>query len=176
MALRRQSIPAPSERGFTLFELVVVVILVGTLVAVASSRLIPYVAQAERVAVARIEGQLRGVLGLEAATLIARGESARLMDLDGVNPMSLVLEAPSTYLGELNAPTRQLLPPRSWHFDTQRRRLVYRAGRGFEGSRSQPVFHEYVVRVVYRDADRDGHFSAAADEFRGVRLTRVNGR
>ena len=53
---------------------------------------------------------------------------------------------------------------------------MYRAGRGFEGSRSQPVFYEYVVRVVYRDADRDGHFSAASDEFRGVRLTRVNGR
>ncbi len=162
------------QRGFSLLELVVVVALVGILIAVAAGRFLPYVAKAERVAVQRIEGQLRNALMMEAALRIARGEAARLAELNHANPMTLVLEPPRTYLGALRSPTLDLLPPRSWHFDSANRRLVYRAGRGFEGSRGAPVLREYVVRVEYRDRDGNGRFSPGVDDFHGVRLIHVS--
>lgn len=168
---------APPDRcaGFSFLELVVVVALIGTLIAVAASKLVPYAAQAERVALARLEGQLRNVLVNEAALRIARGEAAQLAALDGANPMALVLEPPGTYLGEINAPTPAYLPVRSWHFDTASRRLVYRAGRGFEASAGGPAILEYVTRLVYEDRDGDGRYTHGADAFHGVRLLRVDG-
>ncbi|MEM9058757.1 MAG: prepilin-type cleavage/methylation domain-containing protein, partial [Pseudomonadota bacterium] len=112
--------------GLTYLEVVLVVALVGLLIAVAASRLLPYVAEAERIAVLRMEGQLKSALLLEAAQTIARGDGARLSELDGANPMALLLEPPPNYLGELHAPAADELPARSWHFDTARDRLVYR--------------------------------------------------
>lgn len=164
----------PCEDGFSMLELVVVVAVVGILLAVGASRILPYIAQAERVAVVRMENQLRNVLVLEAALIIARGESARLAELDLANPMSLVLEPPRNYLGELNAPTLDLLPTRSWYFDSATRHLIYRAGRGYEGSKSVPVLHEYSVRIEYADTDSNAQFSPGTDAFHGVRLRRLN--
>lgn len=173
MSASRPRAPVRRQPGFSLVELVVVVALIGILIAVATSRLVPYIAQAERVAVVRIEGQLRNVLMMEAALMIARGRSAQIVDLDRTNPMALVLEPPRTYLGELNSPTLDLLPPRSWYFDKSRQRLVYRAGRGFEGSDGAPVLHEYSVTIEFGDSDGDRRFTAGTDEFFGVRLTRA---
>lgn len=163
-----------AHRGFSYLELVIVIALIATLIAVAAHRLVPYAAEAERVALQRLESQLRNVLVLEAAQLIARGQSNRLGELDFVNPLALVLEPPGTYLGELNAPTHALLPIRSWHFDTSTRRLVYRAGRGFEATDGAPVIYQYVTRVTYADRDNDERYSIGIDEFQGVRLYRLD--
>ena len=160
--------------GFSLLELVLVIALIAILIAVAASRLLPYVSKAESVAVMRLEGQLRNVLLMEAAILIARGQSASLVDLDHANPMSFLLEPPPTYLGELRDPTRALLPRRSWHFDTSRRRLVYRAGRGFENADADAVIREYAIRIRFADKDGNARFTPGADEFHGVRLEHVD--
>ena len=163
-----------AANGFSLLELVLVIALIGVLIAVAANRLLPYVSQAEKVAVMRLEGQLRNVLLMEAALLIARGQSARLAGLDQANPMSFLLEPPQTYLGELRAPTRALLPRRSWHFDTSSRLLVYRAGRGFEGADRAAVIQEYSVSLRFDDRDGNALFTPGTDEFHGVRLEKVN--
>lgn len=162
-----------TSAGFSFLELVTVIAVIATLIAVAASRLFPYVAEAERVAVMRLEGQLRNVLVMEAALYIARGDGALLGQLDFANPMALVLEPPGTYLGELNAPTHALLPVRSWHFDTSVRRLLYRAGRGFETPETGPVMYQYAVRVEYVDRNGDARYSPGIDDFQGVRLRRL---
>ncbi|MGB5624359.1 MAG: type II secretion system protein, partial [Woeseiaceae bacterium] len=59
--------------GFSLLELIVVIALISTLIAVAVTRLLPYIDEAERVAVLRVEGQLRSSLMMEAAQRIVRG-------------------------------------------------------------------------------------------------------
>ncbi|NNF16325.1 MAG: type II secretion system protein [Gammaproteobacteria bacterium] len=159
--------------GFSFLELVVVIAIIATLIAVATTKLVPYVAEAERVAVMRLEGQLRNVLVMEAALYIARGDSASLPQLDAVNPMALVLEPPATYLGELHAPTLDQLPERSWHFDTSVKRLVYHASRGFETPESGPVLYQYTVRVAYVDRNSDVRYSPGIDDFQGVRLHRL---
>lgn len=149
--------PGGSCQGFGYLEFVIVIAMIAALMAIAVNRLFPYFAAAERVAVLRIEGQLRNVLVMEAALRIVRGEAGRLIELDRANPMALVLTPPHNYLGELKSPALESLPPRSWHFDSQSRRLVYRAGRGFD-----TAVHEYAVRLVY-----------GPDNIEGVRLTHV---
>ena len=156
--------------GFSLLELVLVVALVGILGAVAATRLFPYVAQAESVAVMRLEGQLRNALMMEAATRIARGQVVRLGELAETNPMRFMLEPPGNYLGELRAPTLELLPRRSWHFDTDSRRLVYRAGRALETVTGSAAISEYRVSLRFEDRDGDDRFTPDSDEFHGVRL------
>ncbi len=158
------------QQGLSYLEVVLVVVLIGSLIAVAASRLLPYVDHAERIAVLRLEGQLRSVLLLEAAKRISNGESATLTELHSSNPMALLLEPPPNYLGELAGPVPHELPERTWHFDTERRQLVYRAGSGFPFDGDAPVIHDYTVVLAFEDVDQDAAFAAGTDDFQGLRL------
>lgn len=164
-------------RGFSLLELVVVIAIVGILVTVALDRLLPWIDEAERVAVLRIEGQLRSTLVMEAAKRIVRGESAQISELDGTNPVNFLLEPPKNYVGELDAADAGDAPFRHWYFDASSRQLVYRVGEAFglrpvDDAIENPAF---AVRVAYADANADGRFEPRDDELYGVRLERVGG-
>ncbi len=164
-------------QGFSYLELIVVVALIGVLLAVALPRLLPYVHEAERVGVATVEADLRDVLVVQAAKYIAGGEGSRVMALNRSNPMALVLEPPSNYLGELDSPLLSDMPPRSWFFDRQTQALFYRGGPGLADPdrEDMPPFQAWVVDVTWADRNGDGHYSAAVDELYGVRLVRVAG-
>ncbi|MGI9234670.1 MAG: type II secretion system protein, partial [Woeseiaceae bacterium] len=115
---RRQSISSPGSqamRGFSLLELVVVIILIGTLIAVAAARLLPYIDEAERVAVLRVEGQLRSSLMMEAAKRVVRGQSASISELEGANPVKFLLEPPKNYVGERLQREIEQSPTRRWY-------------------------------------------------------------
>ena len=62
-------------RGFSLLELVVVVVAVAILTGVALDRLLPLVGRAQRAAFLRVQGDLQSALLLEAADRITRGEA-----------------------------------------------------------------------------------------------------
>jgi prepilin-type N-terminal cleavage/methylation domain-containing protein len=166
-----------NQQGFSLLELVTVIAIISILVVVALKRMLPYIDEAERVSVIRLEGQLRSTLVMEAAKRIVRGESATITDLNGSNPVQFLLEPPKNYVGEVNAGTLQDVGPRHWYFDSGRRELVYRLGQAFvpiagDEHRENPAFS---VRVAYSDRDGDGRFEASRDELYGVRLVRVAG-
>jgi prepilin-type N-terminal cleavage/methylation domain-containing protein len=161
--------------GFALLELVVVVIIIGILLVAAITRLLPYLDEAERVAVLTVESQLKSTLVMEAAQRIVRGQSASLAELEGSNPMSLLLEMPKAYVGVRGASDE--VPDRHWYFDRDRDRLVYKTGEpwaldGREQMREDPQFE---VRVMFEDRDADGIFDATKDELYGVRLLRMAG-
>lgn len=170
------STPVP-DSGFTLFELVLVIAIISIFVAVALDRLLPYIDEAERVAVLRVEGQLRSTLVMEAAERIARGDSASISELNGTNPVKFLLEPPKNYVGELPSRLVADAPPRHWYFDRGRRHLVYQTGEPFalpvgEVPLEDPAF---VVWVEFADRDRTGRFDPSRDELHGVRLVRVAG-
>lgn len=163
------------ECGFTLLELVVVVIIIGILLVTAITRLLPYLDEAERVAVLTVESQLKNTLVMEAAQRIVRGQSWSIAELEGSNPMSLLLETPKAYVGVRRASDE--VPERRWYFDGDRERLVYKTGKpwalnGGDQMREDPQFE---VRVMFEDRDADGIFDAAKDELYGVRLLRMAG-
>jgi len=155
----------------------VVIALIGTLISVAATRLLPYMDEAERVAVLRVEGQLRSSINMEAAKRIVRGQSASLTDLNGSNPVKFLLEPPKNYVGERLQQEIEQVPARRWYFEQDRQRLVYRLGEPFglpvhDESIEDPAF---VVQIAFADNNGDGVFEAQRDELYGVRLQRVAG-
>jgi len=173
----RQFLEGSASSGFSLLELVVVIALISLLVGIALNRLLPYIDEAERVAVLTLEGQLKSTLLTAAAKRIAGGRAASISELDGSNPMHLMLEAPKNYAGELHQQDRDGVPRRSWYFDLDSRRLVYRTGRRFsQRDADQPLQDpEFGVRVAFDDRNRNGTFEPGTDELHGVRLHREAG-
>lgn len=166
-----------SNRGFSLLEMIVVIALISTLIAVAAYRLLPYIDEAERVAVLRVEGQLRSSLMMEAAQRIVRGQSATISTLDGANPVKFLLEPPKNYVGERLQREIEQSPTRRWYFEKDGRRLVYRLGQPFgltahDESVQDPAFQ---VTVAFADSNGNGVFEAQHEELFGVRLQRVAG-
>jgi len=170
--------PGPhAAAGFSLFELVVVIALIGILIAVAANRLLPYMDEAERVAVLRVEGQVRSSLVMEAAQRIVRGQAASISTLEGSNPFKFLLEPPKNYVGELARGDAGQAPLRHWYFDQDEHRLVYRLGQPFglpvrDAATEDPAF---AVHVAFADANGNGLFEAERDELYGVRLERIAG-
>ena len=170
MAVRRQA------RGFSLLELVVVVIVVAILLGVALDRLLPLVGRAQRAAFIDVRRELQSALLLEAAERITRGESATLPSLAGANPMTLLLTPPVNYVGSLAAPRPEDVPPASWYFDEASATLGYRVGRHtrFAAKDGPERLIELRVAFVFGDRDADGRFDAVRDDFGGLRLEPVH--
>lgn len=164
-----------TARGFTLLELVIVIVIIGVLAGFLLDRVLPLVGQAERVAFQQVRSQVQSALLLEAAERIARGESSSLGELAGANPMSLLLLPPGNYIGERSRPRIGDLPRRAWYFDTRDGRLVYRPGRQarvetLEGPQDRI---ELAVSFAFRDRDGDGRYQPSIDHFDGLRLAPV---
>jgi len=160
-----------------LLELLVVIALIGTLIAVAVNRLLPFIDEAERVAVLRVEGQLRSSINMEAARRLVRGQGASLSELEGSNPFKYLLEPPKNYVGEWLQEEIEEAPARHWYFAADKNWLIYRLGAPFglpvrAESLQDPTF---VVRVAFEDTNGNGIFEARRDELYGVRLHRVAG-
>ena len=158
--------------GFSLLELAVVIVIVGVLVAVVLDRLLPLLGRAERAAFLQTQADLQSALLLEAAERITAGESARLAELAGGNPMRLFLRPPLNYLGPFNADDVDKVPGGNWYYDEQDGRLAYRVGRHtrFDPLGGAPDRVEFRVAFVFEDRDADHAFDAAHDHFDGLRL------
>jgi hypothetical protein len=77
-------------------------------------------------------------------------------------------------MGELSRGSESL-PRRTWYFDANENRLVYRPGRQaeFESLDGPTDRIEMQVSFVYRDRDSDGSFNASIDNFDGLRFEPV---
>jgi type II secretory pathway pseudopilin PulG len=164
------------SRGISLLELVVVVIAVAILMGVALGRLLPLVGRAQRAAFLDVQRELQSSLLLAAAERITSGDAATIPELAAANPMSLLLQPPANYLGELPSPGTADLPHASWYFDAESGRLVYRVGRYTRfAAREGPADRiELQVAFAYQDRNGNGVFDATGDRFDGLRLAPVH--
>lgn len=162
--------------GFSLLELVVVVIAVGVLAGFALDRLLPLVGRAQRAAFLTAQADLQTALLLEAADRITRGEADTLVELAETNPMALLLQPPANYVetGAWDDDTQ--IPRASWYYDEREHLLGYRVGRytRFKAKDGPADRIELTVAFAYQDRDGDGQFDAAGDRFDGLRLTPVH--
>lgn len=111
----------PSSRGFTLFEFVVVISLVGITAAFALNRLWSLQENAERVAVEYNIAALRSALRIRSAELIAANRWAELAALPTQNPFDLLDEVPATYGGTLGSETKS----GAWYYDPGSGAAIY---------------------------------------------------
>ena len=175
MAAERSSRVAGGVRGFTLVELVVVIVLVGLLTTFAARRLLPLREEAERAAMTQVLGGLRAALTGELLALVTQGRDEEIAALAEANPMALLLEAPANYLGELHAPDPASIPLGHWWWDSATRQLVYRVrhDRRFETALATPARARFRVALEFEDRDGDGRFDAGHERVGGARLRPV---
>lgn len=162
-------------RGFSLLEFVVVIVVIAILAGFLLVRVLPLIGQAERVAFLQTKQQIQSALLLEAAERVARGESATLASLAGINPMQLLLEPPGNYRGE-HSQVGDSLPRSAWYFDEGENLLIYRPGRQAEFDPLEGPADRIEMRVsfVFQDRDSNGEFNASVDHFDGLRFESVH--
>jgi general secretion pathway protein G len=114
-----------ASRGFTLFELTVVVCIVAVLFGVALDRLTRYQELGERAALQLNLAALNAALALRFAAYVTMGRPGSIEQDVKKNPIEFLARPPENYLGELAAPDVAQLPRQSWYFDTGSAELVY---------------------------------------------------
>lgn len=160
------------ERGFSLLELLIVIVIVSVLGLVAIDRLLRLRFEAERAGVESVIGALKSALYIEFAAAAARGQSERMAEAAGTNPMLRLAERPATYAGEFFGPDAATFAPGSWYFDTRDGTLVYvvRFPEQFVSELSGAPRLRFAVEPDYDDLDRNGRFDSGRDPVRGLTL------
>jgi general secretion pathway protein G len=172
--------PAPRDRGrikhgnggFSLLELVIVVVIISLLMVLALSRLLAVMVDAERVTMETMAGTLRSAIGMKVAEAIVKSKVKELPAFEGSNPMLLLAETPRNYLGELDGTDPAKLEDGNWYFDKRDKALVYlvRHQGFFSGGQADPPRARFAVRVVYSDRNGNDVFDPGEDEIQGLRL------
>lgn len=160
------------HRGFSLFELLVVIVIVSILMVIAISRLLALQVDAERVVMESTVGALRSALGIKVAESIVKHKIAGLPAYEGSNPMNLLAEVPANYLGEIEGADPYVLEKGSWYFDKLAKSMVYIIDNTgyFSGGMDDPPRARFRVRLVYTDVNANGVFDNGIDSVEGLQF------
>lgn len=120
-----------AQRGFTLFELVVVIGIALILLGVFFSRVPYYQERAEKAAMEQMAGAVQNALVLRYSALLARGaaNAKELGALASDNPVTWLQQKPRNYAGEYFDPGPGTVPPGRWMFDLKSHDLIYTVDR-----------------------------------------------
>lgn len=156
-------------RGFTLLEMVVVVILIALLMTLAIDRMIGLQAVAERVAMDQVLGGLRSALTLQLAQRIAQGRTGEIPALARANPVHWLVRPPGNYAGAFPHPDPARIQGGRWYFNTSRRWLVYRIAHAadFHTPLPGPPRVRFKVSLLHADNPSD---DAPGGDVVGIRL------
>lgn len=109
------------ELGFTLFELVVCILVFSVLVTVLLNRLRYYQEAAEKAAMESTARLVKTGLQIRLAELIIANRQAEAAALESEDPTQWLDTRPANYGGEYREPPA----PGTWYFDVTARQLVY---------------------------------------------------
>ena len=173
-AVKRQCGPRPGRdsRGFSLLELVIVIVIISVLLAVAISRLLALQVDAERVAMETVAGTIRSAIGIKIAEHIVNQDVPGLARLVGTNPMDRLAELPGNYLGVQDGVNPATLADGNWYYDRRDGTLVYlvRNTGFFRGGLDNPPRARFAIRLVYSDRNGNRTFDPGIDRIEGLRL------
>jgi prepilin-type N-terminal cleavage/methylation domain-containing protein len=114
-----------AQRGFSLFELVVVVLLIGVLMSLAMDRLMRMQVDAERVSVQYVIGALDSAINLQVADIVVRQGLGAIRSLEKQNPMTYLSKTPANYTGIVVDDATDWQRASGWYFDSDKKILVY---------------------------------------------------
>lgn len=118
--------------GSKLFELLMVVLLVGALSMVVLDYMLGYIEMAERSAMENTVMNLRSALRLRLAEVLVHGDAREGVRLARDNPMNWLQESPPNYAGEFEDPEPGVIALGKWYYDRKNRELVYLVDMGRE--------------------------------------------
>ena len=121
---------ASTSKGFTLLELVIVIAIIVTLMALFMNRVMYYKEQAEKTAMEQVVGAIQSALTMQYGQIMTRGKPSDVAALAQDNPMNFLQKKPRNYSGEFYDPTPQAVAPGNWMFDLKSRDLIYVVGDG----------------------------------------------
>lgn len=113
------------QRGFTLIELIVVIVIVVVMAGLFLNRMMFYVEQAEKTAMETVAGTIQSALTMQYGQILTRGKPSDVAALALDNPIDWLQKKPGNYAGEFYDPTPLSVEPGNWVFDLKTRDLVY---------------------------------------------------
>ena len=148
--------------GFTLFELVIVIVIIAVLAAVFLDRVQANLEAAERMAMETQARAISSALQLQMAAMITRGRGHELGSLTRTNPMDWLVAKPPNFLGELSAEPKGEEALGNWYYDQDARQLVYlvRRGESFTADAQGRKQVRYAVVAIYDESDRSRNYVA----------------
>lgn len=147
------------SKGFTIFEMVVFIIMAAIIYSVAVNRFTDYPEAAERANFQAVLTQIQSGVNLEVMTGISTGIISNVRDYEEMNPMDLLLRPPSNYRGVIHPSGVNALPRRSWYFDSVTGELVYLINASqnvflIAGNRQIPTTElRFKIVALYRDSN-----------------------
>jgi type II secretory pathway pseudopilin PulG len=162
-------------KGFSLFELIVYILLVSIVFSVSMRRFGEFPGEAERANFLAISMQLKAAVNIQMMNAIARGDWSELGRLENTNPMDLMLETPSNYAGSFNLVDEQSMPRRTWYFDSFNGQLVYLANDTSNLYSSQGDGSSTLSSIRFRIAQRYAGDGPVSDSGLGIDAGTVTG-
>jgi len=117
-----------TSKGFTLLELLIVIAIIVTLMALFMNRMTFYQEQAEKTAMEQVAGAIQSSLTMQYGQILTRGKPSDVAALAQDNPMNWLQKRPRNYSGEFYDPTPLAASPGNWMFDLKSRDLIYVVG------------------------------------------------
>ncbi len=165
----------PGSLGFSLLELVVVVLLVSIFFVAVASRLWALQVDAERTAMENVVGALNAALGIKFAQYVIKHDRALWRSLEKSNPMDQLAQLPKNYLGELDETQTSTIEAGNWYFDLSTHYLVYRVKNEayFKSSLNPPGARFKIEFVGDARSNTNGILDPGKDVIAGLRLVAV---
>lgn len=142
-----------SNKGFTLIELVVIIVVLGILAAVAIPKLFTVTEEAEKASVATMVSNLESALSIYVAKQYVNGGSISVH-----NPFDDLSNTPSNYLGSQDPVTSANTPDGKWSWRPSGNWIMYNPKSTITGgwNNGGERFIIYQVQVVTDGADTVG--------------------
>ena len=157
------------QSGFTLIELIVVIIIIVTLMGLLFERVMFYQEQAEKTMMQEVADTIQSALTLQYSQIMTRGIRSDVAALAKDNPMNWLQKKPRNYVGEYYDPTPQAVESGNWMFDLRSRDLIYvvRNAGHFKPGKDGKKWIRFHVAVNY-EASRLPSMQNAPPELTGL--------
>ena len=157
------------QNGFTLLELVVVIVVISILGLFAIDRILVLRLAAEQASVKQLVGTIKSALGLEVARLALDGNLSAVAKLNNTNPILLLSQSPSNYIGEKDD-GNHIIEPGVWYFDNKQNMLIYNViyKENFKSSLQGIPRIRHRIKLIYNDKNRNKRFDLRTDTIGGL--------